>query len=209
MLHVPDAMHFCTLRCFPGDQAAFSMLEMKCKHGQTDACLDDMCRLITSCKLPRRNIHPTSLHMCKGVAECRDFRDTIRHVCKPGCTLFPTLAPSEYGAHVGDICTECGTNRIIEVKLGLKLVLQPARLVYDLGVANAIQQLFNDHDFTKLRTSGRDVEGDYYKSTEAARLHTAAGADINDHDTSVYELGMDFFQLYQKSQYSIGLVMIR
>eukprot|EP00884_Botryococcus_braunii_P021172 jgi/Botrbrau1/7739/Bobra.0159s0169.1 len=172
-------------------QAVYSMLELKYKHGETDACLEDICRLMHHCKLPRPNIHPPSLHLCMRVAECRDFKATMKHVCGGGCTAFSTLAPSDYANHLQDTCIECGGLRIVQEKLGVKTNLRPARVVYDLGVGNAIQQLFHDEEFCKMRGSGRDTQGDYYQSPEASRLHAAAMADIKDKDTSVYELGMD------------------
>eukprot|EP00884_Botryococcus_braunii_P019504 jgi/Botrbrau1/6237/Bobra.0109s0032.1 len=185
------------------------MLELKYKHGETDACLEDICRLMHHCKLPRPNIHPPSLHLCMRVAECRDFKATMKHVCGGGCTAFSTLAPSDYANHLQDTCIECGGLRIVQEKLGVKTNLRPARVVYDLGVGNAIQQLFHDEEFCKMRGSGRDTQGDYYQSPEASRLHAAAMADIKDKDTSVYELGMDYFQPFQNSNYSVGLVIIR
>eukprot|EP00884_Botryococcus_braunii_P004492 jgi/Botrbrau1/14043/Bobra.0011s0009.1 len=190
-------------------EAVYSMLEMKMKHKLTDAALDDTCRMNRLRKVPQPNLHPSSLHMCLKVAECRDYRSTMRHVCSNGCVMFPTLRPSEYGRHTEDACPECGSKRLREVKSGMKTTLRPARVVYVLGVGHAIRQLFNDAEFCKLRGSGRDVEGDYYESVEAARLYRAAQADIGDVCTSVYELGFDFFQIYTNRQHSIGLLTLR
>jgi hypothetical protein len=181
------------------------MLEMKLRHHWTDKSVDEWCR-VSAARLPPGNLFPRSLHICMGIADCQHFTSVMHHVCPKGCCRFEDLRADQFQEHVGDECPQCGARRF---KTGPRGALQPAAVVYDFGLAATIQDLFCDPDWCELRCKGRGTAGDYYSSTEAARLHAAAGADIRDHKTSVYELGIDWFQPFRRSSHSIGLVVLR
>jgi hypothetical protein len=141
-----------------------------------------------------------------GIAECQPFTSIMHHVCPKGCCTFPDLEAAEFQQHSHDECPICGSKRFETAPRG---TLQPAAVVYDFGLAATIQDLFYDPDWCELRYKARDTDGDYYSSTEAARLHAAAGADITDPSTSVYELGIDWFQPFRHGGHSIGLIVLR
>jgi hypothetical protein len=86
---------------------------------------------------------------------------------------------------------------------------QPAAVVYDLSLKRAIQQLFNDPKWCSLRTTGRDTEDDYYKSSEARRLHEYNAASLDDYNTCVFELGSDGFQPFESSKHSMAIFTLR
>jgi hypothetical protein len=125
-----------------------------------------------------------------------------QHVCVNDCHRFPWLDSRQYRQHQYDHCPCCKERRfeIKETPSGSRLV--PRKVFYDFGLDNIIRdRMFTDPTFCQHRSKGR--QDYYYTSTEAERLHRAASrADL---DTSVYELGADWAQMYTSKVHSTGL----
>eukprot|EP00884_Botryococcus_braunii_P006790 jgi/Botrbrau1/16111/Bobra.7_2s0075.1 len=176
-------------------QAAYTELECQQRHNLTNKCVDERCK-IESAHRPRGNLYPPSLHICLGISNGRNLQEVVHHVCPNGCHRYDEPVNIQK-------CPVCGTPRF---KSGTQ---QPAAVVYDLSLGRAIQQLFNDPEWCSLRTTGRDTEDDYYKSSEARRLHEAAGASLDDYNTCVFELGSDGYQPYTSSKHSTAIFTLR
>jgi hypothetical protein len=157
--------------------------------------VDERCK-IESAHRPRGNLYPPSLHICLGISNGRNLHEVVHHVCPNGCHRFDEPVNIQQ-------CPVCETPRF---KSGTE---EPAAVVYDLSLGRAIQQLFNDPEWCCLRTTGRDTEDDYYKSSEARRLHEAAGASLDDYNTCVFELGSDGYQPYTSSKHSTAIFTLR
>jgi hypothetical protein len=88
--------------------------------------------------------------------------------------------------------------------------LVPRKVFYDFGLENIVKnKFFADPNWCALRGKGRSTPDDYYSSQEARDLHTRAGGDINDADTSIWALGLDFLQWYKSKVHSSGLITLR
>lgn len=88
----------------------------------------------------------------------------------------------------------------------------PQKAFWYLGVGKAIRELFGQAAWAKRRGEGRGTPGDFYTSEEASRLEAklqSLGGSLHNADTSVYELGLDWGQVYLGRKYSVGVVGIR
>lgn len=86
----------------------------------------------------------------------------------------------------------------------------PRKVFYDFGLETLLRdRFFTDPEWCALRGTGRDLQGDFYQSSEAARLHAAAGTSPAERQVSVWALGLDFLQWWKRRQHSTGLLTLR
>jgi hypothetical protein len=129
-------------------------------------------------------------------------------MCVNDCMAFPTLQPKQYRAHQDDRCECCGHKRFDIKTTGSSTRIMPRKVLFWFGVGNVIRdRMFTDPGFCKQRGTGRDQY--LYPTPMAARLHQAAGANISDPDTSVYEIGLDWAQMFNSKVHSSGFIMLR
>lgn len=129
-------------------------------------------------------------------------------MCVNDCKRFAHLEPEQYRSHVNDTC-ECGQRRF-EVKQtadGLRIL--PRKVMYWFGVGAVVRdRLFTDPSFCKHRTTGRDEY--FYPSDEARRLAAELGCEIRwRKDVSIYEIGLDWAQMFTTKVHSTGFLMLR
>jgi hypothetical protein len=200
---------------FPGAgitvlQAAYLMLSMKREGHIRDNVFDMVCRAISDVLLPSGNLFPRSLYLMRRVIGCRTTEEVSVHVCVNDCCVFGrvsdlgSLSVSERDRNRGATCEHCGERKFM-AKAGK---LQPRKTFQYFGVKNAIRRLFADPEFVRLRGKDREDNG-YYQSPECRRLHEAAGVDLHDSSASVYDIGLDWGQVYDKSVHSMGIVVLR
>jgi hypothetical protein len=191
-------------------QAAFLMLSLKREGHIRDNVFDMMCRVIHEVLLPDGNLFPRSLYLMRRVIGCRTTEEVSVHVCVNDCCVFgrvsdlDKLPVAERDRLRDSTCEHCG-ERKFNARVGK---LQPRKTFQYFGVKNAIRRLFANPDFVKLRGTSREDNG-YYQSQECARLHEAAGVDKDDPSASVYDVGLDWGQVYDKSVHSMGIVVLR
>jgi hypothetical protein len=187
-------------------QATFLMLQLKREGRIRDNVFDMVCRVIHEVLLPQGNLFPQSLHRMKKLLGCRRVEDVSVHVCVNDCMSFGNVSDINPMASVDEKCTECGEDKY---RVGGDGKLQPRKTFQYLGVTNAIKRLFANPDFVALRGKGRDEPGGYYASEECKRLHYHAGVELCDPSASVYEIGLDWGQVYDKAVHSMGIVVLR
>jgi hypothetical protein len=200
---------FCFCCCLLMLQAAYVALCLKRRHREKDTAFED--RVKESCLLlPDNHLYPSSLYVMKKLLSCRSLDEVQVHVCVDECCSFDHLPRKEYKRHVDDKCLKCGQLRFEfkQTSSGRRIV--PRKFYYDLGVESIIRdQLFTDVSWCAHRGQGRATPEDYYTSTEAERLHAAANVTLQDLDTSVYELGLDWGNMYSSTVHSTGYLSLR
>lgn len=87
------------------------------------------------------------------------------------------------------------------------------RYYIDLGLENAIRSFFEDPEWCRQRgasTSRIQGEGSWWGGTEVARLRNEAPyLQVDDPDTSGYELMVDWLEPFKSVAYSVGVVGVR
>jgi hypothetical protein len=121
---------------------------------------------------------------------------------------FPDLTPGKWQQHAADVCTKCGEARFERRQTANGTVLVPRKVFYWFGLANVIRdRLFTDPSWCKRRGTGRHEY--FYCTAESARLHSTASCNPLDKDTSVYEVGLDWGQVFVNKVHSCGFIMVR
>lgn len=129
-------------------------------------------------------------------------------MCSNDCCRFPRLEPSEYHDHQDDVCPKCQGRRFNVKKTPTGTTITPVKVMYWLGLGAVIRDmLFTNPEFCKLRGTGREEY--FYTSAEAARLHQQAKVSLQDPDTSVYEVGLDWGNVFVNKSHSTGFIMVR
>jgi hypothetical protein len=190
-------------------QAAYLMLSLKREGKIRDNIFDMLCRVISEVLLPPGNRFPKSLYLMRRVLGCRAIDEVSIHVCVNDCDAWGFVSatkglPKSQRPHRDDACDHCGEKKFT-VKGGK---LTPRKTFLYFGIQNAIRRLFTSSDFVRLRGMNRDTNA-YYNSQEATRLHEAAGVSMDNQCASVYDIGLDWGQLYEKAVYSMGLIVLR
>jgi hypothetical protein len=182
------------------------MLMEKREGRQWDSSVDRQFRMLAECLLPQPNFFPSSLYLARGVIGCKEAADVEVHVCSDGCYAFNDLPKDEYRNHSMDVCPRCAKPRF-EEKRGR---LVPCSVYYDLGLVSIIRdRFFTDVEWCAQLGQGRTLADDYYTSAECSRLHQASGASLLDKATSVYEIGLDWCQVFVSKVHSMGILCIR
>eukprot|EP00882_Tetradesmus_deserticola_P025637 GHRQ01028178.1.p5 GENE.GHRQ01028178.1~~GHRQ01028178.1.p5 ORF type:complete len:154 (+),score=44.74 GHRQ01028178.1:1629-2090(+) len=129
-------------------------------------------------------------------------------MCANDCMAFPHLQPHQYRAEKDQRCECCGHRRFDIKTSGTSTRIVPRKVMFWFGVANVIRErMFTSTSFTKHRGAGRHQY--YYPSAAADRLHTDSRADKLDPNTSVYEIGLDWAQMFSSKVHSTGFIMLR
>jgi hypothetical protein len=85
-----------------------------------------------------------------------------------------------------------------------------AQVYYDFGLANVIHKLFADPEWAAARGKGRDTSAaGFHGSPEAARADEVTDGLFSKAASSVYELGMDFGQIFNFKTHSTGIALLR
>ena len=189
-------------------ESTFKLLELKRRGRIKDSVYDELLHLLGS-MLPDGNILVDSVYKQRRLIKCRTVADVTVHVCDKGCKTFGTVAelrslPKSFRPSLADVCDICKTPKY--VTRGGKLY--PAKTFFYFGVRNAIQQLYHDPDFAGLVGCARE-DNTYYNSKECARLHKEVGVEVNDQNCCVYDIGLDWAQLFHTKVHSMGIVALR
>lgn len=131
-----------------------------------------------------------------------------KHVCVNDCEGFLDLAPGEWQAHANDTCSKCGEARFERKQTASGSILLPRKVFHYFGLANVIRdRLFTDPSWCRRRGTGRAEY--FYCTAESGRLHTMARCSSDDLDISVYEVGLDWGQVFVNKVHSCGFIMVR
>lgn len=213
-------------------QATFLAMHEKREGRVRDGVFDRQCRVMKEVILPKGNLYPGSLYLMRKVLGCQEADDVSIHMCVNGCQSWEHVPRRLWKHHADDTCPSCGSARFLRNQSG---ILRPQKEFFYFGLQRAVQHQFCNPSFRDLRGVARPEAGrysnEYYGSPECARLHEAAGiktvswTDVQSasddqrqemedqwrlyQDTSVWDLGMDFFQPYDTRAYSIGLILLR
>jgi hypothetical protein len=129
-------------------------------------------------------------------------------MCVRDCMAFPELEPGQYCKEKDQACECCGERRFDIRSNGSSKRIVPRKVLFWFGVDKVIRdRMFTNTTFCKHRGTGRHQY--YYPSPAAERLHTESGADRADPDTSVYEIGLDWAQMFNSKVHSTGFIMLR
>ena len=215
-------------------QACFLAMHEKREGRIRDGVFDRQCRVNKEVLMPKQNLYPGSVYLMRKVLGCEEVDDISIHMCVNGCQAWEHVPRREWKHHADDRCANplCRSARFVRQVNG---TLRPQKEFFYMGLQRAIQHQFCIPEFRDFRGVARPESGrytnEYYASPECARLHEAAGINMvcsgdvdaaSDEerevltaqwqlyqDTSVWDLGMDFFQPYQTRAYSIGLILLR
>lgn len=193
-------------------QAAYLMLSLKREGKIKDNVFNLLLSVMNGVLLPADNIFPKSLYLMRRVIGCRSTEEVTHVVCPNDCSYHGCWCdlrkmPKGMRPDGTEKCPECKED-IYAVKRGK---VQPCKTFMYFGVKKALTRLFADPAFVKLRADDAvrdDTEG-YYKSDECVRLHGAAGVDLNDKEASVYDIGLDWGQVYDRSVHALGVLALR
>lgn len=130
------------------------------------------------------------------------------HMCVNDCKAFDHLEPEQYSEKQFERCEACGQLRFDTKTHGSGTRMYPRKVMYWFGVGNVIRdRMFTDPGFCKQRGTGRHQY--FYPSRRSRLLHKAAGCNPLDPDTSVYEIGLDWAQMFNSKVHSTGFIMLR
>jgi hypothetical protein len=207
-------------------QACYLAMHEKREGRIRDGVFDRQCRTQHEVLLPRGNTYPGSLYLLRKLIGCEDAHHVSMHMCVNGCQSWEHQPRRLWKHHADDACATCGSARF---QRGPNGSLNPLKEFFYLGLKRAIQHQFCMDEFRVLRGVARPESGrytnEYYASPECHRLHSCAGIPMMSADevrdvhskamwdlyasTSVWDVGMDFFQPYDTRAYSIGLILLR
>ena len=88
----------------------------------------------------------------------------------------------------------------------------PYKSFWFFGVEQAIRDyMFANKDWSQYRATEHARQNTFYTSRMADRLrvHPACGARIDSRDTSVYVIGVDWFQPFKYTNHSVGVVFLK
>ena len=81
---------------------------------------------------------------------------------------------------------------------------------YDFGVENVVRGMFMDPRFCSFRGEGRDNNpDDFYGSRYAQQINANTHGEFFEPDSSAYDLGFDFGEVFSFKKYSCGMLFIR
>jgi len=131
-----------------------------------------------------------------------------KHMCVNDCKHFDDLDRSKWHEAADEVCDKCGEPRFEKRETASGTTLVARKVFYWLGLANVIRdRLFTDPGFCRLRGSSRSEY--FYPSEESRRLHQSAGCSPTDLKVSVYEVGLDWGQVFVNKVHSCGFIMVR
>lgn len=193
------------------------MLKLKHDRKLDQTALDAIISALSGYFLPKDNILPPSLHLCKRVLGVQLWHKKERHCCdNPNCVghVYEYVDRSNWTEHSKEACPGCGESRFVEVRMGSSTRLKPRYWFIHLGVKDALQDFFEDAWFTEQRGNHRDASqaGTYWGGEEYNRmkkwLHDR-DVDFDSKDHSPYDLLLDWLQPYNSCSYSTGILSIR
>eukprot|EP00798_Chlamydomonas_sp_ICE-L_P005292 gene5292-18536_t len=197
-------------------EVVFFLLQFKrtAMIGKTD--IDSLIKFMSRFLLPDDNILPASEHMFKKVLKVPSWDEKQRHVCdRQGCVgyTWDNLPRKQWDAHKDDTRRRCYQPRFIQCYKGGKRQLKPFNWVIELGVEDAIQDMFQDVTWSAERGKARDMgEGSYWTSPECNRMVEKLeekAIDFTSQKNSTYDLLLDWEEPYNSVAYSVGILGIR
>lgn len=156
---------------------------------------------------PSNAIIPASWHIMKSIINLPDLEDYISHACVCHQYRYPRITKDNFEAHRYDKCPRCNEPRFL-VDAGGRL--QPRHWVWYLGLDNAIQQLFNDPEFTSQRGKSRTLgRWGWYGSKYAEKMNNKTNGALFHANNSAYSLFIDGFQPFAGATYTSWVIVLR
>ncbi|GFR53095.1 hypothetical protein Agub_g15806, partial [Astrephomene gubernaculifera] len=156
----------------------------------------------------------TSLYMITELSGAPRWKEYEYHVCSDErCTGHLFGKPPNDGSAQEMECPHCGKPRYKTLQLGGKTVTEPASWFVYFGVEEVIRsEFFGNPEFCKQRGNfrGEDAPGSsMWHGDWANRARSYKDGVIFQHDSSIYDIGIDWITPYNSTQHSVGIVFIR
>ncbi len=133
-------------------------------------------------------------------------------MCIAWCRRYPWAPKEQWHRHADDACPLCNTPRFFKhAGAKGKQVMRPQKRFWFFGFGHALQSLFADPEFVRLRGTGRDeVDNGFRGSPEFQRLLAVLGAAfLTSPNTSTYEIGLDCGSMFTFRGHSTGIMGLR
>lgn len=160
---------------------------------------------------------PKSLYMFRRLVGTLSLDDYEYHVCPCDRHLYPKISRKEWSHHYQDVCLKCASEMKQQKRFKTDTGgnLSPAKRFYYFGLESQIRRLFQCPEFVEKRGTSRtfDDPSTYWGSEEAKRCDAVLGGKLftnpDSKDNSPYSLCIDWVQLFNWSNYSIGVIGLR
>lgn len=181
-------------------------VERKLSSNMSRSEFEEWLRMIAA-TAPQDAIIPASWHIIKSIIKLPKLEDYTSHVCVCHQYRYERIKKEMYEDHRDDRCPRCNELRFM-VDAGGRL--QPRHWVWYLGLDNAIQQLFNDPDFTSKRGKSRGLgRWTWYGSKYAEEMNDKTNGALFDANNSAYSLFVDGFQPFAGATYTSWVIVLR
>jgi hypothetical protein len=152
-------------------EVAYQLFVNKIESNQKDNEFNRYCKLHSQYALPEGNFYPPSLHVCKVILDIEEVSKYERHVCVNDCTVFPIQREEDWLAHRQDRCPHCEEKRFEEYRVAAGPCARPCKVFWYFGVAETMQEYFNDKEFCRLRRYARLDTSDFWSGAYADRIN--------------------------------------